>query len=1204
MLLAAFIAVTAMAGTEKSLMRAEKFPAKAQIGQKLNIKQAPRELTHKVQFSKKARAPKKAATAADFAGDYTWDYLTTSDDWSTDVESLTTTEGSAHVVISESTTTEGGITISGMFSNDLEATVESDGEYNYFVISAGQTAGTSSYGDYVINGLFYYEGDETYEAGWYDSDIHGYVLDDGSIYIDEWMYKVLSTGDYAGYYLNPCYVGGSTFTPSDPITVVTPPEGLVTEEYALSARNYDDDADVMGSVFIGFDYEDVYIQGLCTWIPEAWVKGTLDGTTITFPYGQYLGIYDDTYDMYLNTLMSQNVVFTYDAEAGTLTAQNEFFLIDNASYYFDSYRGCVLTKVLEKATMPANPEITGLTDTGSYGMVIDFSIPNVDVNGDALASSKLYYIIYSDIEHEIAPLTFTPETHTKLTENITEIPYGFTEGWDFYSSRIYLNELYSEDWNNIGIQSIYYGGGETNATEIQWYHIKDYAVNEYTFNFNEMDVPTSATGVTDGDITEPTTLTEGNVSLTISTSTTSTPNRYWATTAGPQLRVYGGTLTFDAPEGYVITGIEFNYGRWNAGNDADSGEIVDDATNKVATWTGSAQTVVVTIAANSQIDKISVTLEKAEKLVKLPEGLETEAWAFEGFYNEGTDGYDVFRATEVAFDGTDIYVKGMAYWFEDAWLKGTINEGIATFPSGQFVGEDEYGQEFMIGFDGTDFCDIQYAYDADAKKLTQVTPYILESQSKSGLNEEGELTFWGYWEVSYFHAGAPIAAETIEVPEGLVTETYSFNASCLEEGEEEWEEYNYQIEIGFDGNDVYFSGLSDNTASMWAKGTLSEDGKTVTIPASQYLGFISTLAGTFDYYLTAFNKDFEDIVLNYDAETNTFSTEQPVVLNGSMFVLYPYQTFTGVTITKVKDFATTPADPSIESYKIEGYRYPNISFNIPTVDVEGNGILGSKLYYTVWVLKDGEVQPFTVTAADYRDVTEDMVEIPYTYDDSWDIYRGGSTFYINPTDDAANWTNFGIQSIYYGGGERHESNIVWAFSENVTVGESLYATYVAPVDVDFTGAAVSAYAVTVNGKYAHLEPVTAVPAGTAVVVKAEAAGTYPVIITADAALGTENELVAATADVTADGTQYILADGTEGIGFYKATPGTTIAAGKGYIVKTSSVKAFYGFDSDDATGISGINAADENAVIYNVAGQRLGKAQKGINIINGKKVLK
>ena len=182
-----------------------------------------------------------------------------------------------------------------------------------------------------------------------------------------------------------------------------------------------------------------------------------------------------------------------------------------------------------------------------------------------------------------------------------------------------------------------------------------------------------------------------------------------------------------------------------------------------------------------------------------------------------------------------------------------------------------------------------------------------------------------------------------------------------------------------------------------------------------------------------------------------------------------------------------------------------------------------------------------------------------------------------------------------------------ALYETVTVGEALYATYVAPVDVDFTGAEVSAFAAQVNKNkegYVHLEPVTTVPAGTAVVVMADAAGTYDVNITTDAALGTENDLVAATEAVTADGSQFVLAQKEQGIGFYKATAGTTIAAGKGYIVIENAVKVFYGFDPDDGTGINDVEVADENAPIYNVAGQRLQKMQKGINIVGNKKVLK
>lgn len=809
--------------------------------------------------------------------------------------------------------------------------------------------------------------------------------------------------------------------------VVVLPDWVETEAYTITARNYNDDADVYVPLKIGFDGNNVYIQGLATYLPEAWIKGTIDGTTITFPTGQYLGNYYG-YNMFLNVLSGDDVVFDYDEVTGTLTAQNELFLIDNSDYYFDAYRYAVITKDVEKAAIPANPEITELTETNSYGYVIDFNIPLVDINGEPLSATKLYYMIYTDVEGEIAPLTFTPTTHTMLTEDMVEIPYGFTENWDFYSTRIYLNELYSEDWNNIGIQSIYVGGGEYNATEIQWFHIKDYTVNSATFDFNKMDIATSSSSGNDGDITEEITFTEGNVTLAISPKDGNiTENRFWSTSWGPQLRIYSGTLTLTANGEEPITKIVFNHnGKW--GDNTIEGKVIpNDTEANVATWNGDAQQVVVNIAANSQINSIEVTTT-GDVLVTLPVGVEAEDWALEGFYHDGSYGFDVFFATEVAFDGTDIYVKGLAYYFEDAWLKGTLDSetGIATFPQGQFVGEDDYGKEYMHGYD-SDICDIQYAYDADAKTLTQITPTVLESKTRSGFDEEGELAFWGDWEVSYLHAGAPTAVEEVEVPEGLVTESYAFSAQALESGEEQPKEYSYQLQVGFDGNDVYFKGFSDNTADMWAKGTLSEDGKTVTIPASQYLGTLSQFGYVFDYYLTAIDDggEYLDIVFNYDAATNTFSTDQTVMLNGSMFVYYPYQNFWDVTITKVPELAVTPADPSIDGYVLVDTTYPYINFVIPAKDTEGNDILTSKLFYTVWFDIDGVEQPFEVLAGEYKYVEEDWTEIPYDWDDNFDIYKGGSMFYINPTDVIPFWKRIGIQSIYYGGGERNASNIVW-----------------------------------------------------------------------------------------------------------------------------------------------------------------------------------
>ena len=275
------------------------------------------------------------------------------------------------------------------------------------------------------------------------------------------------------------YWSEPTFSKAEPAApeVVVAPEGLVTEDYVIKARNYKNDADVSVPLSIGFDGNDVYVQGLCSYIPEAWVKGTLSGTTVTFAYGQFFGTYASTYDMYLNTLVGEDVVFTYDATAGTFTAQNEYFLVDNDQYYFDSYRGAVINKVVEIAATPANPAITALKD-GNYGWYITFNIPLQDTEGNALVASKLSYEIFTDVMEDVNPLTFTPATHSKLTENLTVIPYGFTENYDFYADQIYLNDLYSATWNKIGIKSIYTGGGETHETAIQWYTIKPYGEPE------------------------------------------------------------------------------------------------------------------------------------------------------------------------------------------------------------------------------------------------------------------------------------------------------------------------------------------------------------------------------------------------------------------------------------------------------------------------------------------------------------------------------------------------------------------------------------------------------------------------------------------------------------------------------------------------------------------------------------------------------
>ena len=179
--------------------------------------------------------------------------------------------------------------------------------------------------------------------------------------------------------------------------------------------------------------------------------------------------------------------------------------------------------------------------------------------------------------------------------------------------------------------------------------------------------------------------------------------------------------------------------------------------------------------------------------------------------------------------------------------------------------------------------------------------------------------------------------------------------------------------------------------------------------------------------------------------------------------------------------------------------------------------------------------------------------------------------------------------------------------QTVTVTDAGYATFIAEKNLEIpTDVQVEVFAVTVEGSYASLQSIVGnIPAGEAVLVKASA-GDYNFLSAQNADPISGNNLVAATTDVVADGTQYVLANGASGIGFYQATPGSTIPAGKAYLVVTAAgVKPFYGFE-DDATGIEMVNGQSSmvNDPIFNLAGQRLQKMQRGINIIGGKKVLK
>jgi hypothetical protein len=135
---------------------------------------------------------------------------------------------------------------------------------------------------------------------------------------------------------------------------VTIPDGLETVEFRMNAmaQSQNGASPVSGKCNVGFDGDNVYVQGLFGDFPNTWIKGTKDGNIYNFPAFQYLGAYG-TYDIWLLGATYDEVedgyvlgdfMMTYDAEANKLTALND--VLANAAtdriYYLSWYSNLTL----------------------------------------------------------------------------------------------------------------------------------------------------------------------------------------------------------------------------------------------------------------------------------------------------------------------------------------------------------------------------------------------------------------------------------------------------------------------------------------------------------------------------------------------------------------------------------------------------------------------------------------------------------------------------------------------------------------------------------------------------------------------------------------------------------------------------------------------------------------------------------------------
>ena len=174
-----------------------------------------------------------------------------------------------------------------------------------------------------------------------------------------------------------------------------------------------------------------------------------------------------------------------------------------------------------------------------------------------------------------------------------------------------------------------------------------------------------------------------------------------------------------------------------------------------------------------------------------------------------------------------------------------------------------------------------------------------------------------------------------------------------------------------------------------------------------------------------------------------------------------------------------------------------------------------------------------------------------------------------------------------------------------------YSTLVLPFDAEVPESFTAASAVSVTGTEVNLQGTTTISAGQPVLIQGRGelqltASNAEIAATTDADLS--NGLLQGTyQSMSAPVGSYVLQQQDNIVGFYLvADTQPTIRAFRAWLtVPGSDVKVFTFSDAD--TGINTIENGQstmDNAAIYNLAGQRLSKPLRGINIVNGRKTVK
>lgn len=241
----------------------------------------------------------------------------------------------------------------------------------------------------------------------------------------------------------------------------------------------------------------VYLNIPNQWISDRWIRGTVGADKSWTFEKQYLGTYlaanmhiwftPSTFEIIqveqygttsnaMKLTQCDAIVLKYDEEKKSyISSDNDIWEVNaspsSADYIIYSWANPSINSYPENVTTPQDPTITNITPISEYNNfgVMSFTIPNYDVDGNFLDTQKMFYRVFINQDGS-EPFALTPEEYKSLTENMTDIPYEYTDATQITCYNQFHNlYFYRPEVNYWGIQSIYKDGDVEKKSNIVWH---------------------------------------------------------------------------------------------------------------------------------------------------------------------------------------------------------------------------------------------------------------------------------------------------------------------------------------------------------------------------------------------------------------------------------------------------------------------------------------------------------------------------------------------------------------------------------------------------------------------------------------------------------------------------------------------------------------------------------------------------------------